>query len=427
MQPRKPDPSRSRNLSSERSAYRRRTTRKRRLYETLTPRQMMVIAACSVLLLLFFCSPFRSDESAIAPAGAGSNWFSRQQPTPTPVQARAQAVGAAPEGTRNDAQLRTLADQYLTDLYNARLFNGTVLLARNGTVVLSKGYGMADVTRGVENTPKTRFRLASVSKPFTATAIMRLQQQGKIQIAASVCNYLPSCPAAWQPITIHHLLTHTSGLPNYTDFADYEPTQGQPATPEQLLARFNTMPLLFAPGSQYMYENSDFVLLGVIIEQVSGKRYADFMRDEVFGVVGMRDSGFDTSTSTVDASIAQPYSGFQQPARFLDTSTLFSAGGIYSTVEDMYRFDRALYGDGLLNVSSKQAMWTAHASGYGYGWRVTDRYGHRRISHPGFMDGAATAFVRFPDDDITVIVLSNMSSADVGVISDYLAGLAFGD
>jgi CubicO group peptidase (beta-lactamase class C family) len=405
-----------------------------------------VIAGLALLVLITTCSP-PTPRATFAPASALqaaqdarplepriAGQARPSGPAATVQPAVAPALGGAPTAapaaliaalTQSPDQLRGLLDGYLNEIAGAGWFQGAVLVAHDGQVILSRGYGMADAAHNTPNTPQTRFRLASVSKQFTAMAIMILQAQGKLDIHRSVCAYVPDCPEHWQPITVRNLLTHTSGLPNYTDFDTYEATQMLPATPEELVARFRDMPLLFAPGTQYMYENSDFVLLGTIVERVSGQHYADFLRSAIFEPLGMRNSGVDQNTGGIAVG-AQGYLSSGEVAPFLDATTLFSAGGLYSTVEDMYRWDQALYTTTLLPQPLLDEMWTPYMNEYGYGWQISNLGGHREISHPGLIDGFATSIARFPDDRVTVIVLSNMSSSDATSISNYLASLVFG-
>jgi CubicO group peptidase (beta-lactamase class C family) len=344
-----------------------------------------------------------------------------QPPTPAAIVAQAAPV-ALP------VQLGPLSqtlDSYLNDIVNAGWFQGTVLVARDGKVILSKGYGMADAAQGTPNSAQTRFRLASVTKQFTAAAIMILQARGQLNIQDAICARLPDCPDAWRDITILHLLTHTSGLPNYTDFMSYEPSQMQPATPDQLIARFRNEPLLYPPGTTYSYENSDYVLLGRIIEHVTGQSYADFLHDAIFAPLNMHDSGVAAGLGN-EPGYAIGYGSVGVPAPPLDASTLFSAGAVYSTVEDMYRWDQALSGDVLLPAALRSQMFTPFLRDYAFGWQI-DRPGDRlRISHPGLIDGFATYFARYPDDHVTVIVLGNLDSADAAGIGAYLASLVFG-
>jgi CubicO group peptidase (beta-lactamase class C family) len=218
------------------------------------------------------------------------------------------------------------------------------------------------------------------------------------------------------------LLTHTAGLPNYTDFVEYEAGKLLPATPEQLVALFRDQPLEFAPGTGYHYGNSDYVLLGVIVERVSRQPYADFVRENIFAPLKMSDSGF---ASDGDGEWAQGYQSFSAPAPALDPSTLYSAGGLFSTVEDLYRWDQALYTDQLLPMSLRDIMFKPSAQEYGYGWKISRPGGRLQIGHAGLMDGFASYMARYPDDRVTIIVLSNMDSADPPGISAYLATLVF--
>lgn len=374
-----------------------------------------------------FSAPQAPIARAFTPTPAlAANGQPNRAPQSQPAAPAAIVVQAAPVAL--PVQLGSLSqtlDSYLTDIVNAGWFQGTVLVARDGKVILSKGYGMADAAHGTPNGAQTRFRLASVTKQFTAAAIMILQARGQLTIQDAICAHLPDCPDAWRDITILHLLTHTSGIPNYTDFMSYEPSQMQPATPDQLIARFRNEPLLYPPGTTYSYENSDYVLLGRIIEQISGQTYADFLRDAIFAPLNMRDSGLAAGLGN-DPGYAIGYGSVGVPAPPLDTSTLFSAGALYSTVEDLYRWDQALSSDVLLSAALRSQMFTPFLRDYAFGWKV-DRPGDRlRMSHPGLIDGFATYIARYPDDHVTVIVLGNLDSADAAGIGDYLASLVLG-
>ncbi|MFL5802149.1 MAG: serine hydrolase, partial [Roseiflexaceae bacterium] len=410
--------------------------------------KVIIVTSIALLVLIATCSPLQRPRTVIAPASALQAAYSAQPtaapttrppadpPTApavaTPVPLAASATSAplvalvvpenasaavaqpsatpAPLATQPAGQLARTIDSYLNDLVGVGWFQGTVLVARDGEVLLDKGYGLADAAQRLPNTPQTRFRLASLTKQFTAMAIMILQTRGQLNVQDSICSYLDNCPDAWRPISIRHLLTHTSGLPNYTDLADYPTTQMQPTTPDQLVARFHDLPLLFPPGTQYLYENSDYVLLGLIVERASGQRYGDFLREAIFAPLEMHDTGVDQNNGAV-AGQALGYTQVGVPALALDTSTLFGAGSLYSTVEDLYRWDQALYTTKLLPQPQLDAMWMPYLREYGYGWRIGHLNGHRKISHPGLINGFANAIVRLPDDRVTVIVLGNLDSA----------------
>lgn len=336
-------------------------------------------------------------------------------PTRTPLVIPTPGVALTPIG-------QTL-DRYLSDLVQAGLFQGSVLVARDGQIIIDKGYGYANVARAEPNTSATRFQIASMTKQFTAVAVLQLVARGQLALNDPVCSYLADCPATWRAITIAQLLSHRSGLPNYTDYASFEATQMLPTTPAELVSRFRDQPLLFTPGTGYMYENSDYVLLGMVIEKVTGRPYAEVLQTGIFEPLGMHDTGADTDNQP---GRAQGYHLSGELAPPLDPSTLFAAGALHSTTHDLLRWDQALYTDQLLPPEMRDLMWQPNQGKYGYGWLLGNRGGHLVISHPGLMDGFASVIARYPDERLTVIVLGNMSAADPEGIAGYLADLVFG-
>lgn len=371
---------------------------------------------------------------ASAPAAESTpQLFALPTVTPVPGAPAAQVPAAPIVGDAQPAPLLPVPPtdtrsaalaEYVQGRANAGAFQGAVLVAQDGRVLLSKGYGVADTD--LPATPQTRYRLASLTKQFTAAAILLLQQQGRLKVQDPVCTYITPCPPAWQPITIHQLLSHTSGLPNYTDFFDFEATEGQVTTPQALLARFRDLPLSFAPGTLYSYGNSGYCVLGLIIERVSGQPYAEFMRDAIFAPLGMQDTGVDTGVGAVSAGVAPGYGAVGQRSGFLDASTLFASGNLYSSAEDLARWDAALRDDRLLNVVSRQQMQTPNLFEYGYGVKVQQFDERLMVSHPGLMTGSATFLARFPEQRVVVIVLSNSTSVDTIGMGYGLARIVFG-
>jgi CubicO group peptidase (beta-lactamase class C family) len=286
---------------------------------------------------------------------------------------------------------------------------GSVLVAKGGKVLLKKGYGMANVELEVPNAPNTKFRLGSITKQFTATAIMQLASQGKLKPEDPVSKYVDA-PPAWKDITIHHLLTHTSGIPNFTAFSDYQDKQREHITPAQLMARFKDKPLDFTPGSKYNYSNSAYEVLGVIIEKVSGESYEAYVKNHIFNPLDMNDSGYDHDTEILPhraAGYEKGKDGKLHNAAWIDMSIPYSAGSLYSTVEDLYRWDRALYTEKILNAESKQKMFTPFLNNYGYGFIIRGSGPDLSISHSGGVNGFATMIQRFPNQDAVIIVLTN--------------------
>jgi CubicO group peptidase (beta-lactamase class C family) len=336
------------------------------------------------------------------------------------VMAPATTGQLPPEALDRAAQM----DAYLSGLAQQGAFNGAVLVAYRGQVLLSKGYGMANREQGLPAMAGTRFRLASVTKPLTALGVLRLVARGQVNLEASVCDYLDPCPGAWQPISVSNLLHHSSGLPNYTDFADYPNVEQQPATPDQVVARFRDMGLAFAPGSTYQYCNSNYVLLGLIIERASGRPYADYMRDELFGPLGMANTGLDPGDfSPLGGTRGYRSGSLDIPA---NVSNLFGAGDLYSTVEDLNRLAVALNAGTLLPAELTAQMETPGLGRYGLGWMIEQRGPNRLVYHPGSISGAATWFGRYPEAGVTIVVLSNDYDEynTVFAIADQLAALA---
>ncbi|HEV2764060.1 MAG TPA: serine hydrolase [Pyrinomonadaceae bacterium] len=320
-------------------------------------------------------------------------------------------------------------DEYMQAAAKADRFSGAILVARDGKVLVSRGYGMADLEHDVPNTPETRFRLASITKQFTAAAVLLLQERGKLSVQDSVCKHVEPCPEAWQPVTIHHLLSHTAGVPDFTGFPEYRRTMRETATVESLVARFRDRPLDFKPGDDYRYSNSGYVLLGHVIERVSGTTYERFLRENIFAPLGMTNTGYDRA----DEIVKRRARGYVQRgeglahANLLDMSIPFAAGGLYSTVGDLYLWDQALYGEKLLKRASLDAMSTAVRNNYGYGVYVNKLHNRQVVEHGGGIEGFANRIQRFPDERATVIVLSNVEGGPSGRITRDLAAIVFGE
>jgi CubicO group peptidase (beta-lactamase class C family) len=328
-------------------------------------------------------------------------------------------------------------DAYLTQLTISGAFRGSVLISQNGVVLLNKGYGQADEASDTANTPQTRFRIGSITKQFTAMAILILQERGKLRVGDHVCQYVPNCPADWQPLTLQHLLTHTSGIPDYLNSPDFLAFIDKPTTPAQLVARFKNMPLQFTPGAQFSYSNSGYVLLGYIIERVAGETYAQFLQQNIFDRLQMRESGYDGDNQPLPLA-ATGYDSPHVQASFMDASELFSAAGLYSTVGDLERWDQALATHRLVSQQALDAMFTVYIpcpsggcglktdQGYGYGWFIARESNQRLIYHVGHIDGFLTFNGFYPDSRLDVIVLSNLDAAPVLPTSVKLGALVLG-
>jgi CubicO group peptidase (beta-lactamase class C family) len=316
-------------------------------------------------------------------------------------------------------------------------FMGSVLIARGDETLLSKGYGKASLADDIPNTPATKFRLGSVTKQFTAACILLLEERGKLSVEDPVKKHLPDAPAAWDSITIYHLLTHTSGIPNFTDFPEYRSTEGTSQTPEQLVARFRDKPLNFAPGTSWEYSNSGYVLLGYLIEKIGDMPYAKFVQDNVFTKLGMQDSGYDSSTAKIDRHAIgyAPGPGGRVVASYIDMTIPFSAGALYSTTEDMLRWERGLFGGKVLKPASLEKMTTPFKNNYAFGLSVEPGpNGSKIISHSGGIEGFNTKVTYVTSDKLTVIVLANLNgpaaddlSADILKVAENEPGMLTSD
>lgn len=325
-------------------------------------------------------------------------------------------------------EIRSRADQYLKALTARGEFNGSVLIARNGQVILSEGYGMANLEYDAPNSPQTKFRIGSITKQFTAMAILILQERGKLNLQDSICRYIDECPAGWQPITIHHLLTHSSGIPDLVRLPGFWETITLPTKLSDTIVRLKREPLEFKPGEQFKYGNSGYLISAFIIEKVSGKSYDGFLRENIYLPLKMFNSGYARN----DVILKNRASGYSRKegkivnAPYIDMSIPIGAGSQYSTVDDLFLWDQALYKEKLVSKRALDAMFTPFQEDYGYGWEITRQFNRRVIEHIGDINGFGAYIARYPDDQIFVVVLSNFESTRVKRINRDLAAIVFG-
>lgn len=342
---------------------------------------------------------------------------------------------AVPAQPATDSVLAAKSEALIAPIAAADQFSGAVLVARNGVPVFRRAFGLANREWGVPNTPDTRFRIGSITKQFTATAILQLAEAGKLSVGDAVSKYYPEAPPAWSGIAIRHLLTHTSGIPSFTNIPHFFDEQARlDRTPEEIIKLTRDEPLEFAPGSKYAYDNTGYVILGYIIEKVSGERYADYIQHHILDPVGMKSSGYDVSETLIPKRAAG-YSRDKDKdknqvinSRFIAMTEPYAAGSLYATVDDMLVWDQALYAAKILTPASLQAMFTDYGHGYGFGWVIGTQYGHSRVLHAGGINGFITRFDRYPRDKLTVLVFSNedYAPASVAHIADSLAAVYLG-
>lgn len=307
-------------------------------------------------------------------------------------------------------------------------FMGTVLVVEGDRVLLDKGYGMADLEWGNANAPDVKFRLGSLTKQFTATLVLLLEQDGKLKIDDPVSKYLPDTPKAWEKITLANLLGHTSGIPNFTHAKEFDVWRMSPHTHEEELAFFRDKPLDFAPGSKFAYSNSNYEVLGVVIEKVSGRKYGDLLQERIFAPIGMKDTGLDTDELILPKR-AQGYAPGKAGlglARSESMTVPWAAGSMYSTTGDLLKWERGLFGGRVLSAESLKKMTTPGKGDYGVGLFINVKNGVRSISHGGGIEGFNTELEYVPDRHATIVVLSNVNGTAPGAMGGQLQDVVLG-
>lgn len=310
---------------------------------------------------------------------------------------------------------------------NEAKFQGAVLIAKNGDILLSKGYGLANQEHQIPNTPQTIFRIGSITKQLTAIAILQLHEKGKLQISDSLSKYLSDYPRGDQ-ISIHHLLSHTSGIPSITDFPNLQDIQRQPSTVYQVVDHFKYFPLKFQPGTNCEYSDSGYILLGAIIEIASGKSYQQFIQDKLLTPLQMR-STFPDHLNVIIPNKASGYAKGENEkiihANYIDMTFPHGAGELASSVEDLYRLDRMIKEKKLLSQTSIDLLLTIQGKStennisYGYGFFIGPENDELEaaaptiVGHYGTIEGFRAASFRYLDDDLSIILLSNLENTDI--------------
>jgi CubicO group peptidase (beta-lactamase class C family) len=320
-------------------------------------------------------------------------------------------------------------DQVVRYYVDIQQFMGTVLVARGDEVVFSKAYGSANLEWNVPNTLDAKFRIGSMTKQFTAAAVLLLEERGKLTLDDPIKRYYPQAPASWDGITLRHLLGHTSGIPNYTNTPDFGRMSAWRATPAELVARVQNLPLEFEPGAQMRYSNTGYVLLGMAIEKAAGTGYAAFLKQNIFDPLGMADSGYDDNSLVLRHRAAgySPGPGGIINAMHVDMSTPFAAGALYSTAPDLLRWEHGLFGGKVISQASLQKMTTRGKGDYGLGLFIGTESGRRWYEHGGGIPGFNAKMAYYPDTEVVAIALSNLNGPGPDEIVQKLGALAHGD
>jgi CubicO group peptidase (beta-lactamase class C family) len=309
-------------------------------------------------------------------------------------------------------------DELLKNYHDFGQLNGAVLIGEKGRIVHAKGYGMANMEWAIPVQADTKFRIGSITKQFTAAVILQLAAEGKIRLDGKITDYLPDYRKdTGDKVTVHHLLNHTSGIPSYTSNPDFFPNVSRnPYAVADFVKKFSSGDFEFEPGTKFKYNNSGYFLLGAIIEKVTGKTYEAVLKERIFDPLGMKNTGYDKHAEILQkrANGYQKTSDGYVNAPYLDMSLPYAAGSLYSTVEDLYRWDQALYADKILSAASKQLMFTPGLEKYGYGFFIAEqavgKTGEKTklIQHSGGINGFNSLMTRLVDKQQTIIILDNV-------------------
>ncbi len=325
---------------------------------------------------------------------------------------------AAPSGavvSGADEKLAARIDKVMSEIYTPGEPGAAVIVRRGGRTLFRKGYGLADLELAVRVEPDMIFRLGSITKQFTAVAVLMLAEQGKLSLNDEIGKYLPAFPTGDKKVTIEHLLTHTSGIKSYTNMEEWLQLWRKDMTPQEIIDMSKDKPFEFTPGERWNYNNSGYVMLGAIIEKVSGQSYEQFIQTRIFGPLGMTHSCYGNTERVIprrvpgyqknnDGFINAPYLSMTQP---------YAAGSLLSSVDDLATWNDAVLSGQLLKKEWLDKAFTPYrlangeSTGYGYGWFISDFRGHRCIEHGGGINGFMTYGLSLPDDRVYVAVLTN--------------------
>ncbi|HEX2254028.1 MAG TPA: serine hydrolase [Thermoanaerobaculia bacterium] len=356
----------------------------------------------------------------------------------TAFAAAPQAAAAKPAATTDPAaaDLPARLDALFRAAYPADEPGATVLVRRGDEVLLRAGYGMADLEMGVPMAPEMVLRIGSITKQFTAAAVLLLAAEGRLDLAAPISHYLPDFTGPGAAVTVEQLMTHVSGIPSYTSQPGFLDRSRHDVTPEERIAELRDLPLDFPTGTEWSYNNSAYFLLGALIEKVSGTSWAQFLEARIFEPLGLEHTTYGDTLRIIPGRVE----GYHRPdpdgdyvnALFLSMTQPYAAGALVSTVDDLSRWTRALAGDELLPRAWRERLWTTarladgRATNYGFGFQISDYAGHRVIHHNGGINGFVSDALWVPDEDLYVVVLSNNTGKGVGGPSTQAMALALG-
>ncbi|MEZ5345748.1 MAG: serine hydrolase domain-containing protein [Pyrinomonadaceae bacterium] len=339
-------------------------------------------------------------------------------------------------------------DKYLTAKTDLGRFSGAVLVAEGDTILLRKGYGLADAESDTPFTPDTKFMVASITKMFTAMAVLQLRDENKLRLDDSVCKYIEACPAAWNAVTIENVLRHRSGIPDYESklklgSEKYFEFFSKPKSTERILNEAKASPLNFMPGEKFEYSNTGYILLAGIVEKVSGKSFDKYIESRILKPAKMMNSGmFDADN--IPGDLANGYthetvswdkflpgisltSGHLKKTPRLDFPENEGDAALYSTLDDLFRWSRVMDGkSSLVTPALAREIFDPKGGYYGYGWFVLEEFDQKRLWHNGTLPGFVSDFVKFPEKDLTIILFTNIDRARLGITTRDVSSIALG-
>ncbi|MBW8874579.1 MAG: beta-lactamase family protein [Acidobacteria bacterium] len=338
-------------------------------------------------------------------------------------------------------------DEYLSLRTDLGRFSGAVLIARDGKVLLRKGYGFADVEKKTPYTPETRQDVASISKMFTAMAALKLRDQGKLRLEDPVCKYLEDCPETWKPITIQQLMRHTSGIPDYEEALEigsgkYMAFMNQPGASAKIVENARKLPLDFKPGEKFHYSNTGYIVLSYAVQKAAGQPFGDFVTRTLLAPAGMTRSGI-FGVGDGPKSLATGYThsdlgwdkmlagvsltaGHLRKVPQLPLTPPEGDAGIYSTVDDLYRWSQVMDGGPLVSAPEAAEVFTPGLENYGYGWFIDTGFDRQRMRHTGLLPGYVSDFIKFPGDKVTIILFSNLDRTRLDRIARDVTAIVLG-
>lgn len=327
-------------------------------------------------------------------------------------------------------------DDLISHYNEYNLFNGSALVVKNGNVIFKKGYGFANFEWKVPNTSDTKFRIGSITKQFTATLIMQLVEEGKVKLDGKITDYLPDYRKdTGDQVTIHELLNHTSGITSYTNLPNvWRDSLGNHYAKEYFIKHFHSSDLDFEPGDEFKYNNTGYYLLAAIVEEVSGRSFGEYLKEKILIPVGMLNSGSEDNEIVVNrmASGYLKRNNSVVKDKYMYMPNTMGAGNMYSTVEDMVKWNEALYGKTILSEESKNKMFTPYLSNYGYGWGIYYRKlgetgdSVKVISHSGGINGFTTLFVRLVEDNHMIVLFNNTGGSPGGKMAEQIRNILYG-